>query len=150
MPTVPTPTAADLRAAERRLEGIAPGYLAKVRLAAARTGRHHGDSGDVEAVLAEVAMVATVDVDVPTLSRRRSVSVLKRVVKTLIGWYLRYLGDQVSALGASVSSLGTALSERSDRLEADTLATALELQRLRRRVDDLEAAAGRSADGDRE
>jgi hypothetical protein len=136
------PTAAE------RLETIAPGYLARVRRAAARLGvrpTSSATSGDLDILLEDLADQTQIDAEVPTASRQREVRLLKVAVKRLTGWYLRYLAQQVTALGESVSRLGRELAARSDALEVqaqatDATVTALtaELEGLRRRVEQLE------------
>jgi hypothetical protein len=145
--------AASRPAAAERLEVMAPGYLAKVRRAAGRLSVRSQVSGDLEGLLEDVAEQAHIDVEVPTASRRRAVRLLKVAVKHLIGWYLRYLAQQVTVLGDSVSRLGRELAARADTIEARTesvgeTVTALveDVEGLRRRVGRLEAATATGAE----
>jgi hypothetical protein len=127
-----------LREAEATAERIAPGYVARVRAAAARLAVGAPRGGDLEALLADVQETASIDVDVPTLSRRTSVRGVKTGVKALTGWYLRYVGQQVTAFGNAVVSFGTAIVERTGELEAAQAASLQRLQALEARVQRLE------------
>lgn len=61
---------------------------------------------------------AFVDVEVPTASRLPLVSPLKRTLKKLMAWYLRYLAQQVSAFSAAVVTSLRLLGRRVEVLEA--------------------------------
>lgn len=124
-----------------RLEAVAPGYLERVRAAVARLARRDVAAERSRVALAELRELVDVDVDVPTRSRRRAAGALKAAVKLLVGWYLRYLGDQVTAIGRATVALGEALVDRSERTAARTAALGEELQDLRARIERLEAAA---------
>jgi hypothetical protein len=132
----------DRRSAEQRLDAIAPGYLAHVRGAAARLAHRDGAFVDVETALAEVRDLVSFDLDVPTGSRRRVVRLVKTAVKRLGGWYLLYLAQQISAFGDAVARFGQVLVERTDQVEERALGVARDVERLRQRVERLEAAAG--------
>jgi hypothetical protein len=127
------------REAEARVEAAAPGYLARVREAAAVLAVGPDRSGDLRASLAGVRETADVDIDVPTLSRQAPLRLLKVAIKALIGWYLRYVGDQVTALGHAVAGFGDEVVERADELGEQQDATAARVAALEARVRDLEA-----------
>jgi hypothetical protein len=130
-------------AAAERLESLFPGYLAKVRRAAARLGVHTGaEADDLDILLEDLADQARIDVEVPTASRRREGVYLKKAIKLGTRWYLRYLADQMTAFGESVSRLGRELAARTDALDARTGAINAEVEALKRRVDQLEAGGG--------
>ena len=130
-----------------RLEALAPGYLQRVRRASLRLAHRDGSVVDMATALADVEDTAAFDLDVPTLSRRRSGRLTKVAIKKLVSWYLRYLTQQVAAFSAAVTRFAAVVAERSDRLEASSASMQRELQGLGRRVDHLEAALGRSASG---
>jgi hypothetical protein len=137
----PVPSSVDRQsteAAARRLEIEAPGYLAKVRDAVARLGWRPLADGDARGALLEVEDLSSMDLDVPTLSRHRSLRVLKWGVKRLVGWYLRYLGQQVTALGQATARLGGALVEQTERLEGSNARLEEAVTELRSRVERLE------------
>jgi hypothetical protein len=134
-------------AAAGRVEAVAPGYLARVRQAAARLAVRTGVNGDVDTALDDVRQSARIDVDVPTLSSRRAVRLVKAAVKALTGWYLRYLGQQVQVLGESVSRLGDALVARTESVESRVEGHDARIADLSARVAALEDAARRSDRG---
>ena len=67
---------------------------------------------------------------------------VKRTVKTLGAWYLRYLSEQVTSLGHATVRLGETLVERTDGLERSAAATASEVAALRARIERIERFAG--------
>jgi hypothetical protein len=141
-PAAPTDGAAGLDAA-RRLEALAPGYLARVRRASSRLARRDGSIVDLVTALADVQDAAAFDIDVPTLSRRRVGRLVKVAVRKLTGWYMRYLTQQVAAFAAAVAHLGAMLIDRADRIEEANTAVAADLERLRQRVQRLEEGRSR-------
>lgn len=139
----------DTAAAEARLEELAPGYLAKVRAAAAALAVDAHGGGSVAVEVAAVREAAEFDLDVPTMSMNPAGSYVKEAVKRATSWYLRYLTVQVAGFARSVTSMGEALAtqlERLDRVDADQ---AGELEALRERVAKLEAAGGQAGAGGR-
>lgn len=74
---------------------------------------------------------ATIDLQVPTASRVPGVSLVKRVLKQLMIWYLRFLGHQISAFGQATARFGVTVANRVDALDT-------EVADLRRRVEELE------------
>ena len=78
---------------------------------------------------------ATIDLQVPTASRVPGVSLVKRSLKKLMIWYLRFLGHQISAFGQATARFGVTVANRVDALDAD-------VAELRTRVEALERQAG--------
>jgi hypothetical protein len=127
------------RAAER-LASIAPGYLEQVRAAARRLGIREGETTDAGAALAAVEELAIIDLEAPTESRLPAGSLLKRMIKKSIAWYLVFIGRQISALGFGLVHLGTILLGRIETVERSAAALEADLNRLAARVDRLEGA----------
>jgi hypothetical protein len=128
----------DLTPAAARLERAAPGYLDRVRQATARLAARPGNSNDPRVALEALGDVATIDVEVPTASTRRSVSLLKRGTRRFLGWYLRYVGGQVTVLGQATTRLGAALVERTEQLGDETAKLQRDIQVISDRLDALE------------
>ena len=124
--------------AAAQLEDLAPGYLAHVRSAAARLAVSDREPSDIRAALLYVGDTATIDVDIPTASRRPEARYLKSAIKRLIGWYLRYVGQQVTAFGQAVTHLGTTVADRTEAVEARTADLESRVADLAGRVDRLE------------
>lgn len=121
-----------------------PEYLERVRRATAGLRLRNGDAG-VDAALAAVHEASTIDVDPPLVAEARGVRAVKAGVKSLAGWYLRYLGNQVTVLGRAVGRLGDALAERSEELGRRTDDLRRDVDRLAERVDRLEPRDGAGA-----
>lgn len=121
-----------------RLERTAPGYLERIRRATAALAVRQGADGDARAALADVEDAATVDIDAPTASARPAGRVAKDMTKRLVGWYVGYVGRQVSVLGHATARLGALLLERTEALEAATDRLGAEVERLAARVERLE------------
>jgi hypothetical protein len=102
---------------------------------------HDRDSfaDSVEDLVADLDDLAVIDADVPTISNRKTVRLIKQLVKPLIGWYLRYVTQQVTVLGQGTARLGSALAAQGSRLEDATSGLAEEVARLRAKVEGLEA-----------
>lgn len=133
-------------AAEARLEEIAPGYLAKVRSAAAALAVDaDGSVADLGAQLAAVRDAGHFDLDVPTASNTPAGHYLKAGVKRATSWYLRYLTAQFGAFGAAVSAMGEAAAARLARVEDAEVDIVAGLDQLRRRVERLEARVAAAA-----
>ncbi len=146
-PSTPTPstptTEPSLVAAEARAERVAPGYLAKVRAAAGRLAVGPDRKGDLRAALAALEETATLDVDVPTLSRRPPVRYLKLAVRALTRWYVRYIAQQVTALGHATAGFGSEVADRTDDLDAELSMATARLAALEKRIRRLETGEGR-------
>lgn len=141
-PSEPAGSSAAVLEAAARIEQLAPGYLDQVRQASGRLARHGSDFDHVRSLVADVNDAAQIDVEVPTRSRLRAGRVLKTAIKRLVGWYLRYLGDQVAQLGEAVVRLGDAVAERSETIEGRTKRLELDLATLEGRVARLEGEGG--------
>src|SRR3954471_3792077 len=75
---------------------------------------------DLDALLEQADRGSFVDVDVPTASRLPGVSLVKKTLRKLMSWYLRYVAQQVSVFAASAVSAMRLLGKRVDALEAAT------------------------------
>ena len=60
------------------------------------------------------------------------------IVVTGAGWYLRYLGQQVTALGAASVEVGRVLAGRADGLAAGAISLSAEVAALRKDIERLE------------
>jgi hypothetical protein len=111
-------------------------YLDRVRGALARVASAHATPDDARSALLAVEDYVGIDVDVPTVSRWRPVSLLKRAIKRLTRWYFGYVAHRITLLGYAIVRFGFASLELTDDLQQTTRA-------LRDRVDDLEARVDR-------
>jgi hypothetical protein len=75
---------------------------------------------DLDALLEQADRGAFVDVDVPTGSRLPAVGVVKKLLRKLMSWYLRYVAQQVSVFAASVVGALKLIGRRIEALEAAT------------------------------
>jgi hypothetical protein len=125
-----------------RLDRDTTTYLDRVRRAVARRAVSASPPDEVQAALVVVEGSAYIDVDVPTTSRRRALVLVKVTVKRLTGWYLGYVGRQVSLFGQAVARLGSVLVERTQRLEQNMTAIGEKVDRLEARVERLENETG--------
>ena len=107
--------------------------VARIRAAGARLSAREFRPDNLRHAAVLLERQATIDLDVQTAARLPGVSILKRVLKRLMIWYLRFLAQQISAFGQATSRLGVAVANRVDRLDAD-------VADLQRRVAALEAA----------
>jgi hypothetical protein len=85
------------------------------RYAPAATG------GDFEEVLEQAERGSFVHADVPTGSSQRGVGVVKRVLRSLVGWYVRFLAQQVTAFAGAITRAVRLLGRRVDALETVTV-----------------------------
>ena len=121
-------------------------YVEQVRAAVGWLGA--GDSGpdDVRHAALLLSRQAQIDLEPPMAATGRARRLVKYLVRRLVGWYVRFLGQQVSALGQASSRLGLAVAGRVERLEADQASDRQEildeLAVLRARVAELEARLG--------
>ncbi|MGH9036906.1 MAG: hypothetical protein ACRD0O_14175, partial [Acidimicrobiia bacterium] len=90
---------------------------------------------------------SAIDTNVPVAGASRSRRLVKAGAKRLVGWYVRYLGDQVAGLGRSAARQGLAVADRMEHLDAEAARSRAELEALRARVAELEAALGRESAG---
>ena len=135
-----TATDPALEAAAERLERTAPGYLARVRRLASARGVPTTPAGRVDRALELVDQTAQIDINPPIVSNRRLGRVMKKIVGTLIRFYMIHMADQVTDLGDSVSWLGRALHDYVAGLEAEVGRLRGEVADLQARVDAMEGA----------
>lgn len=120
--------AAAARAAEPDFPGATIG---RIRAAASRLAASEFRPDDLRHAALLLERQATIDLQVPTASRVPGVSLVKRSLKKLMIWYLRYLGHQISSFGQATARFGVTVANRVDELEA-------EVAELRERVARLE------------
>jgi len=111
----------DEEVAARRASGdFPPGMERDLDLIFARFAPAVTSGNDLDALLEQADRGAFVDVDVPTGSRLPGVAIVKKVLRKLMSWYLRYVAQQVSVFaGAAVGALKL-LGRRVEALEAAT------------------------------
>jgi hypothetical protein len=123
--------------------GFPAAYLARVRTAAARLSVTEGGRDDVRSAALLLEQQAVIDAEVPVASRTRPQRLLKLVIRKLIGWYVRFLGHQVSLLGQAAARFGLVVADRLDQFEAEhgaeRAALTAEIAALAARVAELEA-----------
>lgn len=90
-------------------------------------------SDDLRSAALFLERQATIDLQVPTSSRLPGVSLVKRVLKKLMIWYLRFLGHQISVFGQATARFGVMVANRVDGVDSD-------IAELQQRVSRLEAA----------
>ena len=120
--------AAAARAAEPDFPGTT---IDRIRAAASRLAASEFRPDDLRHAALLLERQATIDLQVPTASRVPGVSLVKRSLKKLMIWYLRYLGHQISSFGQATARFGVTVANRVDELEA-------EVAQLRERVARLE------------
>jgi hypothetical protein len=92
-------------------------YIEKVRKAASRLRAYETNPEDIRGALQSVRTVASFNVEVPVISPRREVQLVKTGVKRLSGWYMRYLSAQLNAFAGTVVRLGETMASRVEELE---------------------------------
>lgn len=106
-------------AAAREAEpGFPKARIDRIRSVATRLGAAEVDPGDLRHAAVLLERQATVDLEVPTASQVPGVAFVKRGVKALVVWYLRYLGAQITAFGQAVARFGVMVASRVDDLDA--------------------------------
>jgi hypothetical protein len=116
-------------------------YIERVRKGTRRLSARELAPEDVRAALQVVRDVASFDVEVPTSSPRREVELVKKSIKRLVAWYMRYLSSQLNAFGESTVRLGDALVAGTARVESSCDELAARLGAVEERLRRLEAAA---------
>jgi hypothetical protein len=133
--TLPRAGLAEEIAAAARAREADPGFpaerIGRIRSAAARLAATELAAGDVRHAALLLERQADIDLQVPTRSRVPGVEPVKRVVKAMTIWYLRFIAAQVTAFGHAVARFGITVAARLDGIEA-------EVDELRRRVERLE------------
>ena len=135
-----TTVVAKIEEAAREREAAADfpaSYIGRVRAAAARMAAIEVEADDMRSALAVLEQHLPIDVDVPISASQKATAVVKKVVRKLTIFYVRYTGQQVTLMGQAVVRFGEAVTQRVERLEGDTE----RLQQLEARVERLEAAA---------
>lgn len=108
----------------RRASGdFPPGLERDLDLIFARFAPAATSGDDFDGILAAAERSSFIDVDVPTASRIAPLGYLKRFLRKLMSWYLRYLAQQVSAFSSSAVTALKVLGRRVDALEASSPAT---------------------------
>lgn len=125
----------DLAAEAERLEQVAPGYLARIRAAAAARGLASTPAGRARHAVDLLDQAARISPDVPLASANPAARVLKRIVNRLVRWYMIYITDQTTELGVSASWVGRAMLDYIGGLES-------EVADLRRELEELKAERG--------
>jgi hypothetical protein len=113
-------------------EGFPAEKVQRIRAAAGRLAASEFRPDDLRHAALLLERQATIDLQVPTASRVPGVSLVKRTLKQLMIWYLRFLGHQITAFGQATARFGVTVANRVDGLEA-------EVADLRDRVARLEA-----------
>jgi hypothetical protein len=138
--------AGEITVAARELEessSFPRDYVRRVRTAAGAMAVSDAGDDPVRQAALLLEYQAVVDVEAPVRAGPRSRRLIKTVVKKLVGWYVRFLADQVGVLGRTAARLGMAVADRLERLDAEQAAMRAEvdaeLARLRARVAELEA-----------
>lgn len=103
----------------RRASGdFPPGLERDLDLVFARFAPATTSGDDLDGVLEAADRTSFVDVDVPTASDLPGVSFVKRLLRKLMAWYLRYLAQQVSVFATSAVAALKLLGRRVEALEA--------------------------------
>ena len=111
----------DEEVAARRASGdFPPGMERDLDLIFARFAPAMTSGDDLDALIEQADRGSFVDVDVPTGSRLPAVSIVKKVLRKLMSWYLRYVTQQVSVFASSTVSAVRLLGRRVVALEAAT------------------------------
>lgn len=138
-PVLPRAALADEIAAAAAEQAATPdfpaGRVQRIRAAAGRLAAGEFRPDDLRHGALLLERQATIDLQVPTASRVPGVSLVKRVLKALMIWYLRFLGHQISAFGQATARFGVTVANRVDGLDAD-------VADLRARVEALENRLG--------
>ena len=112
-------------------------YISRVRSAASRMAAIEVAPDDMRSALAVLDQHLPIDVDVPISSSQQATAVVKKAVRKLTIFYVRYTGQQVTLMGQAVVRFGEAVTRRVERLEGEVE----RLRQLEERVERLEAAA---------
>lgn len=105
----------------RRAEGeIPPGLERELDVVFARFAPAAAVGGDLAAVIERADRASFVHVDVPTESAIKGVSLLKKALRKVMAWYLRFLAQQTSAFAAATVRALRLLGTRVETLEDAT------------------------------
>jgi hypothetical protein len=122
-PVLPRAALADEIAEAARARTDDPAFPAsridRIRAAASRLAASEFRPDDLRHGALLLERQATIDLQVPTASRVPGVSLVKRVLKALMIWYLRFLGHQLTAFGQATARFGVTVANRVDALDAE-------------------------------
>jgi hypothetical protein len=107
--------------------------IGRIRAAAGRLAASEFRPDDLRHAALLLERQATIDLQVPTASRVPGVSLVKRTLKQLMIWYLRYLGHQISSFGQATARFGVTVANRVDGLEAEVVELRERVARLEER-----------------
>ena len=130
--------------AERELDSIEPGYLARVRAEAARLGVRGQGPDLVRDAVRDVGDLVQIDVDPPTYASQPGGQAVKNAIKRSVQWYIRYVATQIGALGEALVTFGTAVADRLDELEGSDRQLQTRVHELTERVEALESPKRRT------
>ncbi|MDQ1395027.1 MAG: hypothetical protein QOG64_286 [Acidimicrobiaceae bacterium] len=129
---------AEIEAAARELEATSrfpASYVTRVRAATARLTAVEVAADDMRSALAVLEQHLPIDVDVPVSSSQPAMALLKKIVRKLTIFYMRYTGQQVTLMGQAAVRWGEAVTQRVERAEGRLA----EIDHLRERIERLEA-----------
>ena len=105
----------------RRASGdFPPGMERDLDLVFARFAPAAVSGDDLDGLTEAAARASFIDPDPPTESRIPAVSLLKRVERKLLGWFFRYITQQVTAFGGVLVQALKLVGRRLEALEAAT------------------------------
>jgi hypothetical protein len=117
-------------------------YIDKVRQATRRLSARDVEPDNVRGSLGTLRDMSNFDAEVPTASTRREWEYLKKAVKRLTVWYMRYMAEQLNAFAAGAIHLGDALAAKTEALEAATEDLSVRVGAAEARLRRLETASG--------
>jgi hypothetical protein len=120
--------------ARRAAGDFPPGMERDLDLIFARFAPATTSGDDLDALLEQADRGTFVDVDVPTASRVPGVSIVKKVLRKAMSWYLRYIAQQVSVFASSTVGALKLLGKRVTALEAATPGADPNVREASRRV----------------
>lgn len=146
-PSLPA-VAAEVAAAARATEDD-PAFpreaVERIRAATGWLGAAEPAADDVRRAALVLSRQAEIGLSAPTTARSTPRRLVKHLVNRAVGWYFRFLAEQLAAVGRASASLGLAAARRFEGAEAEQAAIRGELDGLRARVARLEEALGPAA-----
>lgn len=127
---------ADAAAARSALPEFPLSAVQRIRAAGARLAASEFRPDDLRHAALLLERQATIDLEVPTASRVPGVSLVKRALKQVMIWYLRFLGHQISAFGQATARFGVTVASRVDGLESEVADLRDRVVALEQRRDD--------------
>ena len=125
---VVTPEA--LADATSRLEASSPGYLARVRRQAAALARPATEKERARRAIAVTVETAHINPNVPFASANLVGRLLKRVIGTLVRFYVLHINSQVVEFAESSAWMGQSLLDYTESLEKEVVALKARVRRL--------------------